>query len=273
MKFKAVFIHLLSITILVAVVYTPIRLSYIQNQKLIQVVHTVKLQEDSLLQNIDTSIEDKLKLLSSIEHADSNIIIANRKLLGQPANSKYVIASPETTEKPYEQKLASILLDSLDKLYQSSVISKLEFTDELILLEATLSIITEQTDGKSVSFYSILARCYPFRIFIIIDTNSHLIYELHISSDEKYLLFSDIYITINSWFKYLDIPFKSNEFINSYNTLETYDDTERIVSYMDNNRYQIANTDISYIFSYTNIKNAISIRLDYTNDAYMMEKR
>lgn len=254
MNLKTLSIHFFSIIILVATIYLPIKLLHIQEQKLFKVIHTTKLEEDSLIQLPTTDITDKLTLLCSAEQADSNIIMVNRKL--QSANHN-------TTN----QRIVPILLESLNKLYQSNVISKLEFKEEPSLLEVTLSTLTNQLDSKTVSFYSITAACYPYRIFAVIDASNYLIYELDIAAEQP--LFTDKENLINEWSNYLKIQLEPHNLIKTNTTIniEPYYDKNRIVNYTGNifmiSQQQIADTNIIYNFSYTDTKNRLSIQLDY----------
>lgn len=259
MNLKTLFIHFFSIIILVATIYLPIKLLHIQEQKLFQVIHTTKLQEDNLIQLPTIDIIEKLTLLCCAEQADSNIIIVNRKLQSMNHN----------TNNP-RQSIVPILLKSLNKLYQSNVISALEFKEEPSLLEVTLSTLTNQLDNKSVSFYSITADCYPYKISAIIDANSYLIYELDIVAEQP--LFTDEDNLVNTWEDYLEIQLKPLSLVKT-NSIEPYYNKPRIIDYADTILYtdtillislqQIVDTNIFYTFYYTNSKNKLSIQLDY----------
>lgn len=256
MNLKTLSIHFFSIIILVATIYLPIKLLHIQEQKLFKVIHTAKLEDDSLMQLPTTDITDKLTLLCSAEQADSNIIMVNRKLSS---------ANHNTTNR----KIVPILLESLNKLYQSNVVSELKFKEEPSLLKVTLSTLTNQLDNKTVSFYSITAACYPYRIFAVIDASNYLIYELDIAAEAEQPLFTDEENLINEWSNYLKIQLKPHNLIKTNTTIniEPYYDKNRIVNYTGNifmiSQQQITDTNIVYNFSYTDTKNRLSIQLDY----------
>lgn len=278
MKIKTIFIHFFAIIMLVIIVYSPIKLSYIQDQKLFKVIH---MTEDTIsqIQDNNTSILDKLYILCLAIQGDSNIITINRQLLS------------ETSEQSVHDKIASILLESLNKLCQSNIISELDFEKEPFITEATLSSFTNQSDSKSVHFYSIHANCFPYIVFAIIDVNTSLIYSLDICSVYKNKpIFEDKFNHIEAWQKYLGIslnhytsnsnsiiyefPYNTNNLIKYQPNISISYTYDKEVEHTENkkkyyivstkgltNCYEIGNTSMFYLFSYPNAQRELSIQL------------
>lgn len=165
MKNKTWVAVLLLAAVLGASVYVPIRLSGYEDRRLLREVKTEKLSRSA---KPEKSQQDTLENLS---------VISRARRMGSE------IVSGKVTYNTADKKLVKLVGNGLEKLLQSGIVTGEGLNYDIKILEAVKLYYT-QTDGqKKVRCYYIEMQCSGSGLWLLMDEETELIYEISIEPE------------------------------------------------------------------------------------------
>ncbi len=236
-RIKAFGIVFLLIAILTVAIILPPTAWRINDDMLLRKVKTQLLNENSSIDEVSMSVVDKIALISNYKKSGHNVVIVSQ--------------GKQTGSNMTEKDLPSIALSELEKLKKIGVFPEINLNNEFKCNYdfAAYTDIDEPT--KNVRVWNVDFTSDKSTVHLMMDADTHLIYQIFIGSSEGFLPALDSGSIPQKFAEYIGVKWESKS-----------------IYQLGSEQYSAANGEIFYTFSQQKEDNGLiwmSIHISTTN--------
>ncbi len=185
----------LLVAILIVTIFFPITASEIKDGIILRKVKTQLLEENLSIDEVSVSVVDKISLISNYKKSGHNIAkVSQEKQLGSTL---------------MEKNIPSIALNELEKLKRIGVFPEINLNDKFKYNYTFITYTDIDEPIKNTRVWDIKVSSDKNIIYLIIDADTHLIYQFYVWSNEGFLPAMDSEAIPQKFAEYIGIEWES----------------------------------------------------------------